>query len=56
MAFTLLDVPYVPQLNIGGHVQGYGIALPMPFEETADWILRHNAQVIAAPKIGHKAR
>lgn len=23
MAFTLLDVPYVPQLNIGGHVQGY---------------------------------
>lgn len=23
MAFTLLDVPYVPQLNIGGHVEGY---------------------------------
>lgn len=23
MAFILLDVPYVPQLNIGGHVPGY---------------------------------
>jgi hypothetical protein len=23
MAITLLDVPYVPQLNIGGHVEGY---------------------------------
>ncbi len=39
-----------------GHVQGYGIARPMPFDETADWMKRHRAQMTAAPKIGHRAR
>ncbi len=38
-----------------GHVQGFGIARPMPFEETADWIQRHRARLSAAPKITHRA-
>ena len=27
-----------------GHVQGFGIARPMPFEQTMDWIVAHNAR------------
>ncbi len=38
-----------------GHVQGFGLARPMPFEETADWILRHRARQAAAPRINHRA-
>ena len=52
---TQAELSMLGQLGCG-HVQGYGIARPMPFEETADWIARHCAQVIAAPKIGHRAR
>ena len=52
---TQAELSMLGQLGCG-HVQGYGIARPMPFEETADWITRHRAQVIKAPKIGHKAR
>ncbi|SHL22764.1 diguanylate cyclase/phosphodiesterase [Roseovarius marisflavi] len=35
-----------------GHVQGYGIARPMPLDETADWIATHQAKVHAPPVIG----
>lgn len=35
-----------------GHVQGYGIARPMPLDETADWITTHQAKVHAPPVIG----
>lgn len=52
---TQAELSMLGQLGCG-HVQGFGIARPMPLEETADWIARHRAQVIAAPKIGHKAR
>ena len=52
---TQAELSMLGQLGCG-HVQGYGIARPMPFEETADWIARHRAQVIATPKIGHRAR
>jgi diguanylate cyclase (GGDEF)-like protein len=38
-----------------GHVQGYALGRPMPFEETADWILRHRARQAAAPRINHRA-
>lgn len=38
-----------------GHVQGFGIARPMPFEDTEGWITRHRAQLAAAPRIGHRA-
>jgi len=39
-----------------GHVQGFGLARPMPFDETVDWIARHRTRTAAPPRIGHKAR
>tara|TARA_R110002049_G_scaffold23781_3_gene84415 strand:- start:16416 stop:17957 length:1542 start_codon:yes stop_codon:yes gene_type:complete len=33
------------------HVQGFGIARPMPFEQTLDWITRHNAKLQDVPRI-----
>ena len=33
------------------HVQGYGIARPMPFEDTLDWIVGHNAKLTDAPRM-----
>jgi diguanylate cyclase (GGDEF)-like protein len=33
------------------HVQGFGIARPMPFEKTLDWIDRHNAKLEDVPHI-----
>jgi diguanylate cyclase (GGDEF)-like protein len=33
------------------HVQGFGIARPMPFEQTMDWITRHNAKLEDVPRI-----
>ena len=38
------------------HVQGYGIARPMPMEETMDWINRHLARQSGTPRIGNRAR
>lgn len=38
-----------------GHVQGFGIARPMPMEETMDWIPRHLARLSGAPRIGRRA-
>jgi diguanylate cyclase (GGDEF)-like protein len=38
-----------------GHVQGYGIARPMPFEETIGWAERHAARVAAAPEVSRRA-
>jgi diguanylate cyclase (GGDEF)-like protein len=37
-----------------GHVQGFGIARPMPFEQTLDWIRAHEARVKQPPMIGRK--
>lgn len=34
------------------HVQGFGIARPMPFEQTAEWLARHAARLDAPPPIG----
>jgi EAL domain-containing protein (putative c-di-GMP-specific phosphodiesterase class I) len=39
-----------------GDVQGFGIARPMPVDETMDWIERHRARPSAAPRISHRAR
>ncbi|WP_299943310.1 GGDEF domain-containing phosphodiesterase [uncultured Ruegeria sp.] len=36
------------------HVQGFGIAKPMPFEQTVEWIKTHRAKLQGAPKIGRK--
>ncbi|MGJ8544090.1 MAG: putative bifunctional diguanylate cyclase/phosphodiesterase [Sulfitobacter sp.] len=33
------------------HVQGFGIARPMPFEKTLDWITSHNAKLNSVPRI-----
>ncbi|MEM6759431.1 MAG: bifunctional diguanylate cyclase/phosphodiesterase [Pseudomonadota bacterium] len=33
------------------HVQGFGIARPMPFEKTMDWVLAHEAKLQAAPPL-----
>ena len=37
------------------HVQGFGIARPMRFDDTAEWIARHGARLDAAPRIGRGA-
>lgn len=39
-----------------GDVQGFGIARPMPVDETMDWIARYRARPVATPRIGHRAR
>jgi EAL domain-containing protein (putative c-di-GMP-specific phosphodiesterase class I) len=40
-----------------GHVQGYGIARPMPFDETVDWMKQHRAKAAGGtPRIGTRAR
>ncbi|KIC41093.1 diguanylate cyclase [Ruegeria sp. ANG-R] len=36
------------------HVQGFGIAKPMPFEQTLDWIAAHQAKLRGTPKISRK--
>lgn len=33
------------------HVQGFGIARPMPFDQTLDWIERHTAKLQEVPQI-----
>lgn len=33
------------------HVQGFGIARPMPFEQTLDWIAKHSAKLQDVPRI-----
>lgn len=38
-----------------GHVQGFGIARPMPMDETLDWIARHLARLAGTPRIGKRA-
>lgn len=38
------------------HVQGFGIARPMPVDETLDWMARHAARQSGAPRIGNRAR
>lgn len=34
------------------HVQGFGIARPMPFEQTLDWMARHDARIGEPPRVG----
>ena len=37
-------------------VQGFGIARPMPVDETMDWIARHRAKQAQTPRIGQRTR
>ena len=34
-----------------GHIQGFGLARPMPLEDTAEWIRRHTAKLRQSPTI-----
>lgn len=36
------------------HVQGFGIAHPMPFAQTLPWLRDHRARLVAPPQIGRK--
>ncbi|QBF30153.1 bifunctional diguanylate cyclase/phosphodiesterase [Thalassococcus sp. S3] len=36
------------------HVQGFGIARPMPFDQTLDWITAHLAKLHEPPQIGRE--
>lgn len=38
-----------------GHIQGFGLARPMPFEDTLDWMQKHRAKLAETPKIGRRA-
>ena len=37
------------------HVQGFGIARPMPFDETINWLQDHRARLAPPPTIGRKS-
>jgi len=39
-----------------GHVQGFGIARPMPFDKTIEWIIQHNAKLDDTPKVWNRLR
>jgi len=38
------------------HVQGFGIARPMPLDETTEWIARHMGRQDRIPRIGQRSR
>jgi len=38
-----------------GHIQGFGLARPMPFEDTLEWLQKHRNKLTAPPHIGRKA-
>ena len=38
-----------------GHVQGFGIGRPMPFDQTIDWTVAHEAKLQDAPAIGSRS-
>ena len=35
-----------------GHVQGVGLARPMPFADTLEWMQKHRDKLAETPKIG----
>ncbi|SIO29921.1 putative bifunctional diguanylate cyclase/phosphodiesterase [Vannielia litorea] len=39
-----------------GHIQGFGLARPMPFEDTIGWIEKHNAKIVETPILKGIAR
>ena len=34
-----------------GHIQGFGLARPMPFDKTHDWVLQHQGKIAHPPEI-----
>lgn len=39
-----------------GHVQGFAVSRPMPFEDTLDWIAQHDRDADIPPRVGQRAR
>lgn len=37
-----------------GHIQGFGLARPMPFADTLDWMRKHIGKISDTPKIGRQ--
>jgi EAL domain-containing protein (putative c-di-GMP-specific phosphodiesterase class I) len=37
------------------HVQGFGIARPMPVDQATEWLRAHNAKLAEPPQIGRSA-
>ncbi len=35
-----------------GHIQGFGLSRPLPFDQTIDWMAQHNEKLARTPKIG----
>lgn len=50
---TLGEQSILAQLGCG-YVQGFGIAKPMPFEDTLEWIENFQAKHVVPPEIGRK--
>ena len=50
---TVAEHSMLAQLGCG-HVQGYSIARPMPFQETIGWLERHKTRQVAVPKLSRK--
>lgn len=48
---TQAEYAMLSQLGCG-HVQGYGLARPMPLEEATEWIMRHSTRQGRVPVIG----
>lgn len=48
---TVGEHALISQLGVG-HVQGFGIARPMPRERLAEWVQSHHAKVAPPPAIG----
>lgn len=48
---TVGEHAFLAQLGCD-HVQGFGIARPMPFDQTLDWIATHTAKLTDTPRIG----
>lgn len=48
---TVSEHSMLSQLGCG-HVQGFGIARPMPFDETIPWLEKHNAKLGNTPSVG----
>lgn len=38
-----------------GHVQGFGVARPMPFEDTVGWMRKHHEKLHEAARLGRQA-
>jgi len=52
---TAAEYALLSQLGCG-HVQGFQIARPMPFEDVEDWVVHHRATQAQSPRIIHGAR